>query len=190
MNGVRESMDALWVKLVVGLIFVGYTGYTTYKSIRLFVTFQKKFANFKEVHKKYTLYVDNGFLWIASGVLAGFSFVMAFYCYANTTVDQRFYVVLAYFCIGIIFVGLAFETYVRKRCFFIEEGIFYVEKIYRFRMMIRFEQRKRSLFKNIRIMMADGEKFEVSHKLGLKLEECSKTRRAKKKSKQKQTGDK
>ena len=57
-------------------------------------------------------------------------------------------------------------------------------------MMIRFEQRKRSLFKNIRIMMADGEKFEVSHKLGLKLEECSKTRRAKKKSKQKQTGDK
>ena len=35
-----------------------------------------------------------------------------------------------------------------------------------------------------------SEKFEVSHKLGLKLEECSKTRRAKKKSKQKQTGDK
>ena len=182
-------MESLWVKLIVGLIFVGYTGYTTFKSIRLYVTFKKKFENFKEVHKDYTLYVDNQILWIASGILSGFSLSMAFYCLKNP-VEQQFYVVMAYLCIGIVFVGLAFETYVRKRCFFIEEGIFYVEKIYRFRMMIRFEQRKRSLFKNIRIMMADGEKFEVSHKLGLKLEECSKTRRAKKKSKQKQTGDK
>ena len=38
-------MESLWVKLIVGLIFVGYTGYTTFKSIRLYVTFKKKFEN-------------------------------------------------------------------------------------------------------------------------------------------------
>ncbi len=178
-------MNEMWVKLVVGLIFVGYTSYTTYKSIRLFITFQKKFSNFKEVHKDYTTYIDNKILCIASGVLAGFSFVMAYYCFIHPENEQQFYVVMAYLCIGIIFVGLAFETYVRKRCFFIEEGIFYVDKIYRFRVMVRFEQKKRSLFRNVRVLMADGEKFEVSHKLGVKLEECAKTRRSKKKNKQK-----
>lgn len=175
-------MDSMITKIVVAAIFIGYTGYTTFKSINVFLTFRKKFANFKEVHKEYELYLDSKYMSIICSVLAIVGFGMAAYSATHQT-DQQFYFVMTYFCIGIIFVGLAFETYVRKRCFFVEEGIFYVDKIQRFRVMVKFEQRKRSLFRNVRVLMADGEKFEVSHKLGLLLEEKTKNRRKAKKNK-------
>ena len=72
--------------------------------------------------------------------------------------EQVFYFRLAYLAIAVIFVGLALETYVRKRVYLIDEGIYYIGKIYRFRMMANFEVRS-GIVQNIRILMNDKEKF-------------------------------
>ena len=46
----------------------------------------------------------------------------------------------------------------------IDEGIYYIGKIYRFRMMANFEVRS-GIVQNIRILMNDKEKLEVSKKM-------------------------
>ena len=53
-----------------------------------------------------------------------------------------------------------------KECNLIDEGIYYIGKIYRFRMMANFEVRS-GIVQNIRILMNDKEKLEVSKKMGV-----------------------
>ena len=163
-------MENLWVMMIVGTIFIGYTSYTTYNSVKLFITFKKKLGEFQIAHKNAELYYDGRWMPIVTGILSVFSLAMAFFSYRYNTTDQTFYVVMAYVCIAIIFAGLAFETYVRKRAYLIEEGMFYVDQIYRYRIMLKFEQ-KGTVIKKVRITMGNGDKIEVSRKFGLFLEE-------------------
>ena len=67
--------------------------------------------------------------------------------------------------------AIALETYVRKRVYLIDEGIYYIGKIYRFRMMANFEVRS-GIVQNIRILMNDKEKLEVSKKMGVYIKRC------------------
>lgn len=180
-------MENTLVKALVAVAIIAYTGYTTFKSIRLFLTFNSKKKSFLEAHKDAQLYRDSQFWYIGAALLTIASFVCAFLSYtvpAMSNGKDPFYFVLAYFCIGIVFAGLAFETYVRKRVYFFDEGIFYVDKIYRYRIMMNFEARK-SLVQNVRILMAGGEKIEVSKKMGLMIEDKVRARKADKKNKKK-----
>lgn len=180
-------MDNLLVMIAVSIIFIGYTSYTTYKSISLYVTFKKKLAEFMVAHKDATLYKDGQLFYWLSGVLAAFAFSMVYVSYKYPSdPSQVYYVCMAYFCIGIIFVGLGFETYVRKRAYLIDEGMFYVDRIYRYRMMIKFEQ-SGMFVKRIRVLMANGDKIEISKKFGLFLDEKVSQRKKYKKDK-KQNG--
>ena len=180
-------MDNIVVKIVIALILVGYTSFTTSKSIRLFMTYESKKKNFLEVHKDDELYTDSKLWYIGAALLTVIAFVMAVLSYFMPELSNGkdpFYFVLAYFCIGIVFAGLAFETFVRKRVYLFEDGIFYVDKIYRYRAMMNFEARK-GIVRNIRILIAGGEKFEVSKKMGLLIESRARAHKEEKKNKKK-----
>lgn len=154
----------------LALLILGYVGYTTYKSIDLFMQYKKNLSNFLETHKDAELFTDNPLWWIFTSILAIFAFVMIFITGKFET-EQIFYFRLAYLAIAIIFVGLALETYVRKRVYIMDEGIYYVGKVYRFRMMANFEVRK-GIVQNIRILMNDKEKLEVSKKMGVRINDA------------------
>lgn len=163
-------LNSTIMKVAITLILIGYVSYTTFKSITLFITYKKSLPNFLETHKDAELYTDSPLWWIVTSLLSILSLVMAVVTQMYPT-DQAYYFTLAYVAIAIIFVGLAFETYVRKRVYLTDDGIYYVGKVYRYRMMVNFEAKK-SFIKNIRILMNDKEKIEVSKKMGLKIKEA------------------
>lgn len=150
-----DFMNNLPAQIILGLLFVGYTGYTTVQSILLFLRHQKakqEIENMELMHDSY--------LWpIFSGCLAVVSFVTMFF------VKEGYYFQLAYGCLSIIFLGLAFETLVRKRIWFGSEAFFYVDKTVRYRSILSYEMRN-GLVRNIRILLASQEKLEVSKKMG------------------------
>ena len=143
--------DNIVVQIAVAVLILGYVGYTTFKSIKLYTEYKKNLPNFLNTHKDAKLFTDNPIWWIGTSVLAVFAFVMIFVT-GQLETEQVFYFRLAYLAIAVIFVGLALETYVRKRVYLIDEGIYYIGKIYRFRMMANFEVRS-GIVQNIRILM-------------------------------------
>ena len=175
--------DNIVVQIVVAVLILGYVGYTTFKSIKLYTEYKKNLPNFLNTHKDAKLFTDNPIWWIGTSVLAVFAFVMIFVT-GQLETEQVFYFRLAYLAIAVIFVGLALETYVRKRVYLIDEGIYYIGKIYRFRMMANFEVRS-GIVQNIRILMNDKEKLEVSKKMGVYIndayDEWKKQRKGKRK---------
>lgn len=175
--------DNIVVQLAVAVLILGYVGYTTFKSIKLYVEYKKNLPNFLSMHKEAKLFTDSPIWWIGTSILAVLAFAMVFIT-GQLETEQVFYFRLAYLAIAVIFVGLALETYVRKRVYLIDEGIYYIGKIYRFRMMANFEVRK-GIVQNIRILMNDKEKLEVSKKMGVYIndsyDEWKKQKKGKKK---------
>ena len=68
--------------------------------------------------------------------------------------------------------------------YLIDEGIYYIGKIYRFRMMANFEVRS-GIVQNIRILMNDKEKLEVSKKMGVYINDAYDEWKKQKKGKRK-----
>ncbi len=159
-------MNNTWTQWLIALVFLGFTGYSAYKSVRVFLTFKEKLAEFKEVHKDAQKYND-GNIWVAVLSIVGLLciFVMIFVeVVPGTNLDQVFYYRLAYGCFAIIFLGMALETYVRRQAWFCQEGMFYVDTYYRFRMILSYEVQG-SFVKNVAILMGNKDKIEVTRKL-------------------------
>lgn len=157
--------DNIVVQIAIAVLLLGYVGYTTYKSLKLYMEYKKNLPNFLSTHKDAKLFTDNPAWWIGTSILAILAFAMIFIT-GQLETEQVFYFRLAYLAISIIFIGLALETYVRKRVYLIDEGIYYIGKVYRFRMMANFVARN-GIVQNIRILMNDKEKLEVSKKMGV-----------------------
>lgn len=161
-------------QIILGVLFVGYTGYTTIQSILLFLRHQKAKQGIEEMEL-----MHDSYLWpILSSCLSIVSFVTLFF------VKEGYYFQLAYGCLSIVFLGLAFETLVRKRIWFGEDGFFYVDKVVRYRSVLSYELRT-GMIRNIRILLASQEKLEVSKKMGQAIQahqkEWKKEKRARKK---------
>lgn len=173
--------DNIVVQVAVSVILVGYVGFTTYKSLKTFITYRKQLPDFLKLHKDASLYTDSPLWWILTSAAAGLALFMVYFTGVLET-SQIYFYRLAYLCIAIIFLGLAMETYVRKRVYLIDEGIFYVDRIYRYRMMAHFEVRK-GIVQNIRILMNDKETIEVSKKMGTKIRDAKDAWKKQKKDK-------
>ena len=70
--------DNIVVQIAVAVLILGYVGYTTFKSIKLYTEYKKNLPNFLNTHKDAKLFTDNPIWWIGISALAGFSFVMIF----------------------------------------------------------------------------------------------------------------
>lgn len=169
--------------VIVAVIVIGYVCYTTFKSVKTFIDYKKNLPEFLKLHKDAQLFTDTPLWWIITGGLAIFSLVMVFFI-DHIETKQIFWYRTAYLAIAIVFLGLALETYVRRRVYIVEEGVYYVDKLYRYRMMAHFELRK-GIVKNIRILMNDKESIELSKKMGTKIQEGHKEWKLRKKAKKK-----
>ena len=62
--------DNIVVQIAVAVLILGYVGYTTFKSIKLYTEYKKNLPNFLNTHKDAKLFTDNPIWWIGTSVLA------------------------------------------------------------------------------------------------------------------------
>lgn len=51
--------DNIVVQIAVAVLILGYVGYTTFKSIKLYTEYKKNLPNFLNTHKDAKLFTDN-----------------------------------------------------------------------------------------------------------------------------------
>ena len=158
-------------QIVIGIVLVGYMAFVFYQSLKGYITYKKEFEKFKQSHKHYDTYIDGGYwVWIMVAMaILGFALMFLAQNMASE-VGQVYYYRLAYGCIGLVFLGLALDSYVNRRAYFTEGGFFFSDKYYRYRMLANFEYKNNLLTKNCTVLMSNRDKLTVTKKLGEALE--------------------
>ncbi|MBP3851870.1 MAG: hypothetical protein J6D36_04940 [Erysipelotrichaceae bacterium] len=158
-------MNNTIIQWAVAALFIGYTGYSTFKSIKLLMTHRQKLEEFQNRFPHAELF-DRSKSGMSVAIVLCLLCVVLYFTTDRFGVaqDQLFYYKLAYISLGIVFVGLIFESYVRQRMWFTEEGLFFVDTYYRFRMITDYEIQK-SLMKNVKIVWGNKGDFIVSAKM-------------------------
>ena len=146
---------------------------------------KKEFENFKNSHKHYETVVDGGYwVWIIVA-MAVVAFVFMFMAPTLAKNGQTYYYYLAYGCIGLIFLGLAIDSYVRRRIYFTEDGFFFDDTYYRYRMLANFEFKNGVITHNCTVLMSNRDKIVVTKKMGELLQEKQKAFKKAKKERHK-----
>ena len=98
---------------------------------------------------------------------------------------QTYYYYLAYGCIGLVFLGLAIDSYTHRRIYFTEEGFFFEDTYYRYRMLANFEFKNGIVARNCNVLMSNRDKIVVTKKIGEALQERQKAFKKAKKERRK-----
>lgn len=168
------DMNNIVIKVAIGLLFVGYTGYFTVKSFLLNKKYYQELEQFKNTHKHAEEYDESKKWVIITSLMAVVSFIICFFApqAGGAPEDQIYYFQVAYGALGIMFLGLALETNVRKRIWFADDGFFFVEKYYRYRMIVHYNDKKSmGFFRNTEVLMGNTDKLDVSGKMGDQIKE-------------------
>ncbi len=173
-------------QIVVGIVLVGYMAFVFYQSLKGYITYKKEFEKFKQSHKHYDTYIDGGYwVWIMIA-MAILGFVLMFFAQNMASdIGQVYYYRLAYGCIGLVFLGLALDSYVNRRAYFTEDGFFFSNAYYRFRMLANFEYKNTIFSRNCTVLMSNRDKLTVTKRLGETLEEKQKAYKKAKKERRK-----
>lgn len=170
--------------VAVTVILAAYVGYTTYQSIQLYIHSNRELERFLNQEKNAEKIMDSPIWTILCIALSAGALIMAIIS-GNMSGGQPgevIYYRIAYTAISLLFVGLAFETTVRRKCYVTKDGFFHVDKKYRYRS-IKDIQQKKGIFKNYQISFNDSSMIEVSKKLGKELQERKDKWRKEKKEK-------
>ena len=155
------------IKLVVNLLKNNLTDLVVfYQSLKGGLAYKKEFENFKNSHKHYETMVDGGY-WVGVMVaMAVLAFVLMFMAPKLASNGQTYYYYLAYGCIGLVFLGLAIDSYTHRRIYFTEEGFFFEDTYYRYRMLANFEFKNGIVARNCNVLMSNRDKIVVTKKIG------------------------
>ena len=132
------------LKWVIAIIIFGFIGWSTYKTIKLIQANRKALELFKSQHPHAEL-LDGSrnsmLLTFAFGIIC---LVFLFITGSVLKVDmsQIFYYRVAYIALALMFFGQGVEMSLLKKLWFAEDGFFYLEKFYRFRMITSYERQK------------------------------------------------
>ena len=136
----NDSM-LMWV---IAIIIFGFIGWSTYKTVKLIMANRKALELFQSQHPHAEV-LDGS----KKSMLLTFAFgivCIVFLCITGTVMkvdmSQIFYYRVAYLALALIFFGQGVEMSVRKKLWFAEDGFFYMEKFYRFRMITSYERQK------------------------------------------------
>ena len=172
-------------KIVVGVVLVGYMAFIFYQSLKGGLAYKKEFENFKNSHKHYETMVDGGY-WVGVMVaMAVLAFVLMFMAPKLASNGQTYYYYLAYGCIGLVFLGLSIDSYTHRRVYFTEDGFFFEDTYYRYRMLANFEFKNGVITHNCTVLMSNRDKIVVTKKIGEKLQEKQKAFKKAKKERHK-----
>ena len=156
----------IWFKVIVGVILVGYMAFIFYQSLKGGIAYKKQFENFKNSHKHYETVVDGAYwVWVmvAMAVLA---FILMLMAPKLAKDGQIYYYYLAYGCIGLVFLGLSIDSYTHRRIYLTEEGFFFDDTYYRYRMIANYEFKNGIVTRNCTVLMSNRDKIVVTKKIG------------------------
>lgn len=175
----------IFFKVIVGVVLVGYMAFIFYQSLKGGIAYKKEFENFKNSHKHYETMVDGGY-WVWGMVaMAVVAFVLMFMAPKLASKGQTYYYYLAYGCIGLVFLGLSIDSYTHRRVYFTEDGFFFEDTYYRYRMLANFEFKNGVITHNCTVLMSNRDKIVVTKKIGEKLQEKQKAFKKAKKERHK-----
>ena len=164
----------IFFKVIVGVVLVGYMAFIFYQSLKGGIAYKKEFENFKNSHKHYETMVDGGYwVWVMVA-MAVVAFVLMFMAPKLASNGQTYYYYLAYGCIGLVFLGLSIDSYTHRRVYFTEDGFFFEDTYYRYRMLANFEFKNGVITHNCTVLMSNRDKIVVTKKIGEKLQEKQK----------------
>ena len=171
------NSNNIFFKIVVGVVLVGYMAFIFYQSLKGGLAYKKEFENFKNSHKHYETMVDGGY-WVGVMVaMAVLAFVLMCMAPKLASNGQTYYYYLAYGCIGLVFLGLAIDSYTHRRIYFTEEGFY--------RMLANFEFKNGIVARNCNVLMSNRDKIVVTKKIGEALQERQKAFKKAKKERRK-----
>ena len=81
--------------------------------------------------------------------------------------------------------GLAIDSYTHRRIYFTEEGFFFQDTYYRYRMLANFEFKNGIVARNCNVLMSNRDKIVVTKKIGEALQEKQKAFKKAKKERRK-----
>lgn len=159
------------LQAIVMVILVLYCAYMFYTSIRLWKKDKAGSEEYLRVHpeaKRESYSLWQSWLMVFMAVLC---FVLMFFGDLITPEGQRTIVYqITYLCLGLIFLGLSLDVWLHRRILVSEDGFFYAGDTYRYRMINGME-RKRGIFHNMRLMLANGSTVEMAASMGAAVRE-------------------
>lgn len=186
-NGVRNMDFTIFtssaLQWILAVLLVGYVSYSSFQSVQVFLKFQKLSKEFKEAHKECETYAFHMYMVYLMIVLAVVCVILCVLTGGTLEVDasQLFYYRLAYLALAIVFVGQFFETFARRTILYSEDGMFYVDTFYRFRMITSYEERKGSIARQSKVKIG-SEEILLPHAMAENVQEHEKTWKAAKKA--------
>lgn len=173
-----------WIVLIILLFFVGFT---IYSSVSAWIHFKKEREIFLNKFHDAELYKDVDFWGIFEIVLGILSIVIAIVSPWNVK-DQMTNVFYnaGYVCVGILFIGIAFDNFLRKRVYFVKDGFFYAGEYFRYRSIRSIQAKKRMFIMHRYIIdMINQDELEVTNNLGKEIEQRKSVWRKQKKERHK-----
>ncbi len=165
----------IFFKIVVGVVLVGYMAFIFYQSLKGGLAYKKRNLKTLKTHinttKQWSMAAIGYGSWLRWFVLA---FVLMFMAPKLASNGQTYYYYLAYGCIGLVFLGLAIDSYTHRRIYFTEEGFFFQDTYYRYRMLANFEFKNGIVARNCNVLMSNRDKIVVTKKIGEALQEKQK----------------
>lgn len=163
-------LDQMVVRVVISLGLIAYVCFSAEKSIKNWMNYRKQVKEFYKDNKDVELYKESTFWWVGLGLLSLIGFAMAISASMFVKADELYYIRLAYFCLAIVFAGLAFDTYTRKRLYFSHDGFLFADGYFRFRSIMDIQQQN-GLTRTSRILMVNSQKLIVSHKMAVMIDD-------------------
>ncbi len=168
---------------IIAVLLIGYVAYSSYRSIQVYLKYKKEAQAFKDNHKNCEVYSFHMYMVYVMLVLTVLCLVLAFITGSTlkTPKDQLFYYRLAYAGLAIVFFGQFFESCARRKIIFSEDGLFYVDQFYRFRMITAYEEKQGSISRQSRVRIG-SEELVLPHGMAVEIQNREKTWKANKKA--------
>lgn len=177
-----DMLNDTVIQWIIAVLLVGYSGYNSVKSIQLYYRFKRQWVEFHDRYKKAEISDHSKWFVLGSGFFAVLSLILCFLTgnVIRVEADQLFYYRMAYIVLCIIFIGQAFETYVRRRIWFTEDGLWYVDTYYRYRMITNYEVNA-GMFRTVSVYFGNKGEVKLPNNMAVAIQQHEKAWKAAKK---------
>lgn len=161
-------MNDTLIEIVIGVIVIGYLGFGTYKSLKRYLAYKTNLDTYTSRHKEASLWKLSPVLSILLAITDVVCIVIAIFVDKIYTQQVGYYRII-FIGFAVLMIGLIFESYMRRRVYFADDGFYFDGGAYRYRMITDFKIRK-SIGRTVRVHFADNKTLDVPKAVGIKME--------------------
>ena len=168
---------------IISAGLIAYGVYSITHSIKLVKEHKQNVSNFMTLHPEAKAYKKGGGQSIFLIVLGIFGVFMAISASTfSQSVQERILFQITYLGVGIVFLGLSVEVYLKQMIYIGDNNFYCAGNTYKYRNIIKIENAG-SIFKKKDIYLQNGEYLRLPAKLGIFVEEGHKQWKINKKKK-------